>query len=331
VGKKSGVGKTSRYGVAEWYGHIVSQISAEQRQNLAAKAKLGYIQAGMPCPFRQEAERNALCNKKGGVCTLRRHRRGPDDKITVDVPFITMCPNRFWHNNDVFRWVGEEVLGTSKLTLIREVDFLESLSPATEIEAASDSSPPEEESISEIDDKEGKPVGRIDLVLMHPDRPEDWCALELQGVYFSGKSMSTHLAQYEAFHENLVWPDKVRRPDWRSSGPKRLMPQLQTKVPTLRRWGRKMAVVVDKPFYASLGQFTRIKHLSNADIAWFVVNYDQETGKMNPVDTIFTTLESSVDALTAGVPRSRDAFEQKLRQIVTSKRKAMKKKVIRLE
>jgi hypothetical protein len=33
-------------------------------------------------------------------------------------------------------------------------------------------------------------IGRIDNVLVHPSKePLDWCALELQAVYFSGKSM----------------------------------------------------------------------------------------------------------------------------------------------
>ena len=43
-------------------------------------------------------------------------------------------------------------------------------------------------------------------------------------------------------------PNAVRRPDWRSSSAKRLMPQLQIKAPTLRRWGTKLAVAVDMPF-----------------------------------------------------------------------------------
>jgi Restriction endonuclease NotI len=91
---------------------------------------------------------------------------------------------------------------------------------------------------------------------------------------------------------------------------KGLMPQLQTKVSTLRRWGRKMTVVVDRPFFDSLGTMISIAHLSNADIAWFVVDYDPDSGAMSLTERVFTTLESSVEALTAGVPMSRDAFEE---------------------
>lgn len=291
---------------------------------------MGVKQADMPCPFRQEADPDARCNKKGGVCTLRPYTRVIDNKVTAEPPFVTMCPNRFWQNNEIFRWVGQEVIGTSKPTLIREVDFLERLTPSTAGDEPSAGS--EDPATAASEGKEGKPVGRIDLVLMHPDNVAEWCALELQGVYFSGEGMPSHLAQYGANADGgLVWPDKIRRPDWRSSGPKRLMPQLQTKIPTLRRWGKKMAAVIDKPFYEQLGKFTPIPHLSNADIAWFVVEYDHETGEMKLADRVFTTLESSVEGLTAGLPKSRQDFEDKLKQILDSNKKSVQKKVIRLQ
>ena len=50
-------------------------------------------------------------------------------------------------------------------------------------------------------------------------------------------------SQFEilAADEDVVppYPDHTRRPDWRSSSAKRLMPQLQVKVPTVRRWNSK--------------------------------------------------------------------------------------------
>ena len=75
-----------------------------------------------------------------------------------------------------------------------------------------------------------------------------WCALEMQAVYFSGKSMENDfkdMRQWEG--PGIPFPKVQRRPDFRSSGPKRLMPQLQIKVPTISRWGKKMAVVLEKP------------------------------------------------------------------------------------
>jgi hypothetical protein len=56
------------------------------------------------------------------------------------------------------------------------------------------------------------------------------------------------------------------------------MPQLLTKVPTLRRWGKKMAVVVDAPFFHSMGTMERVKDVSNSDIVWFLVDFVEDPG-----------------------------------------------------
>jgi len=144
----------------------------------------------------------------------------------------------------------------------------------------------------------------------------DWCALELQAVYFSGKSMANEfkmLAEKES--EALQFPARHRRPDWRSSGPKRLLPQLQTKVPIIRTRGKKMAVVIDEAFFGSLVGLDRERHLSNAEIAWFVVGYDAKPGgwKLFPREVVFTKLDASVKSLTGGVPLSKERFEEQLR------------------
>jgi hypothetical protein len=142
--------------------------------------------------------------------------------------------------------------------------------------------------------------------------------------------MGTHIDQYLEPATIPVFPNGLRRPDYRSSGPKRLMPQLQIKVPTLRRWGKKMAVVVDKSFFSSLGQMTRVPHLSNSDIAWFVVDYSTTDGEIMLENTVFTTLESSVEALTAGVPLSLDVFEAEVHRFLHGKDKRSQSKVRRL-
>jgi len=113
---------------------------------------------------------------------------------------------------------------------------------------------------------------------------------------------------------SIQFPVAQRRPDWRSSGPKRLLPQLQTKVPTIRTWGKKMAVVVDKPFFDQLVGLTREKHLSNAEIVWFVVDYKKNDfgWSLEPGEVVYTSLDTSVKALTGGTPLSREAFERQL-------------------
>src|SRR5438094_8799526 len=115
----------------------------------------------------------------------------------------------------------------------------------------------------------------------------------------------------EAETDTLPFPAKHRRPDWRSSGPKRLLPQLQTKVPTIRTWGKKMAVVIDEAFFSSLVGLEREKHLSNAEIAWFVVKYELESNrwKLTPKEVVFSHLDTSVKALTGGIPLSKEKFE----------------------
>jgi hypothetical protein len=199
--------------------------------------------------------------------------------------------------------VGERILGYPTPTVVKEVDFLKSIIPA------------EEEGSEE--EATGDSVGRIDTVLVRPGvSPLQWCALELQAVYFSGDEMGP---EYKVVAETPIgqfpFPVGRRRPDFRSSGPKRLMPQLQIKVPTLRRWGKKMAVVVDKPFFNSLGPMDRIDHLSNADIAWFVVAFSDTGGdfaQMNLDEVFFTTLESAIEGLTAGTPVPLEEFESDL-------------------
>lgn len=215
---------------------------------------------------------------------------------------MTTCPSRFSEEGMIYAWIGEEVLGDASPAVVNEVGFLERKKGAT----------------SELADEIAREVGRIDNVLVLPDRePLVWCALEIQAVYFSGSAMSH---EYRAIlnheEESVPFPAKHRRPDFRSSGPKRLMPQLQIKVPTLRRWGKKMAVVVDESFFGALGEMTAVTHISNADIAWFVVKYDESSGeaRLQPAFVHLTTLEHAVEGLTAGRPVSLDVFESRIRE-----------------
>jgi hypothetical protein len=76
-----------------------------------------------------------------------------------------------------------------------------------------------------------------------------------------------------------------------------------------------MAVVVDRSFFSAMGRMRTVPHLSNCDVAWFVVRYEQtENGRFRLVaDTVqYTTLEDSVEGLTAGVPVSLEEFETRI-------------------
>jgi len=93
------------------------------------------------------------------------------------------------------------------------------------------------------------------------------------------------------------------------------MPQLQIKLPSLRRWGKKMAVLIDEGFFASLGSMDDVCDVSNCDIAWFVVGFNEADGEARLVPRFvrLTTLERAVEGLTGGTPVSRGAFEDRIR------------------
>lgn len=263
------------------------------------------------CPF-QALKTQAICSKSGGVCSLRlyNYQAEPETGRAMGVPvegsqsgFRATCPYRFHERLDIFNWVGEIILGDPSPSLVAEVGFLEA-------DATTDTAG-------------GDDVGRIDMVLVSnvtPDEaPMNWAALEIQAVYFSGDAMS---AEFKAFNDpNLNWvtfPAGQRRPDYRSSGPKRLMPQLQIKVPTLRRWGKKMAVVVDRAFFDSIGEMDNVADISNADIAWFIVKFEEVQGEIQTRlvrDEIrYTTLERSVEGLTGGKPVPLPIFESRINE-----------------
>ena len=208
-----------------------------------------------------------------------------------------LCPRRFEEDMTIFQWVGEVVLGTSTPAIATEIGFLKAEDGNTH-------------------------VGRIDMVLANQGdggtTALNWCALEIQAVYFSGRSMGEefrNIRNYEG--DQPPFPGHIRRPDYRSSGPKRLMPQLQIKVPTLRRWGKKMVVVVDKHFFESLGHMEEVGDLSSGDIAWFTVDFeeDQASGRFKLVrDSVHvTTLERATEGLTGGSPVTLTEFEEGIR------------------
>lgn len=273
-----------RYGVAELFGEAVSELEPEELRRLT---RLGHASQ---CPFRKKG---AHCNKKGGVCSLVVYEKDETETVRIVGTPVTTCPNRFLEGDTVFQWVGETLIANPNPSVISEVSFLMSEN--------------KEETGGEDE------VGRIDNVLVNPDNYRNWCALEMQAVYFSGPRMADDFSVMQKWSgPGIPFPTKLRRPDYRSSGPKRLMPQLQTKVPTLRRWGKKMAVVVDRSFWESLGEMRSAKHISKADILWFVVSYRGPTeGRYHLMcdEMVLATLEHAVEGLTGGTPVSLDQFE----------------------
>lgn len=288
-----------RFGIGEWYGIPLAHMNGDERRHYAQIQFLPKEERpAIRCPFQVDAP----CTKKGGVCSLRLYEQDRETMVVSPMPeplgsLRTTCPLRFEEDRTIYKWVGETVLGCADPFVLGEIGFLET--------------PP-------IEDVEYEPadVGRIDKVLVVPGSdPLSWCALEAQAVYFQGKAMRNDFTAIRNEPSGaLVMSPVTRRPDYRSSGPKRLMPQLQIKVPSLRRWGKKTAVVVDESFFRAMGRMRTVPHLSNSDVAWFVVRYEEANGRFRlvPDSVQFTTLEDSVEGLTAGVPVSLGAFETRI-------------------
>lgn len=298
----------TRYGLGEWYGRSFATLSQAER--------MYYAGLNTPkqerCLPRSSEDHLVYCTKKGGVCSLRLYEQAHEEGSVAALSTIsTLCPHRFKEGNMIFRWVGETVLGHESPLVAREVGFLirEANEPQRDIRDEGG-----REGNKEIDTED---VGQIDYVLVHPEQAIlQWCALELQAVYFSGAAMADEYPAIRQTPTGMVYlPLKNRRPDYRSSGPKRLMPQLQIKVPTLRRWGKKMAVVVDREFFHALGKMDAVSDISNCDIIWFVVDYviQDSSIKIIPFSEHFTTLERAVEGLTAGKPVSLSVFESRIK------------------
>ena len=278
-----------RFGIGESFGRAADRISPDELRELVSRQHRSY-----PCPFRKD-QRD--CIKRGGVCSLRLYSDAgtmANRALGAAAHLRITCPYRFHQDEEIFRWVAETLLENSPPIIVGEVGFLQS--------------------------DTGSDVGRIDMVLAAagPAQTLDWCALEIQAVYFSGDEMGREFRTIlEHQGSGLPYPSGRRRPDYRSSGPKRLMPQLQTKVPTLRRWGKKMAVVVDRPFFEAIGEMSEVPHISNGDIIWFVVGLEEDapTASHRIVrDSIHvTTLERATEGLTGGSPVSKEQFESRIR------------------
>lgn len=280
------------YAISEWYGEPFIRMSPERRQTMANIA-LGKSSPPPVCPFQPG---NPQCKKKGGVCSIQTYRKPPiqnSDRLglQVDPPVIT-CPRRFDQNNLIPKWLAQIVgFDRDKFFFAREVPFMRS--PDT-----------------------GRPAGRIDLVIANNKNASMyWFGLEIQAVYFSGRGMGVEFERLaQDIGQRPPIPVNNRRPDWRSSGAKRLMPQLQVKAPTLRRWGTKLAVSVDMPFFEAIGgpSHKPSRDLDEGDIIWLVPEISDDY-QLEAVHWEVLSLEESSKKLLAAQTVKRKEFEEALR------------------
>ncbi len=278
-----------RYGIAEWYGQSFRDLDLVQRQALARIARNDTAEPP-PCPFQHQRS----CNKRGGVCSLQRVQWEAPDRMGPPMgPRVVTCPHRFGEAALVVRWLAEIVgFDPAAMQIAREVPFMQAVA------------------------NPDRAAGRIDLVLAQMgDDVLDWYGLETQAVYFSGSGMGSEFARLDQdIQPQPPFPDRVRRPDWRSSSAKRLMPQLQIKVPTLRRWGKKLAVAVDRAFFDALGgpSAAPVHDLNEGEVLWLVPMIDAE-GQLTRGHWEMLSLEASSQKLLAAETIRRLKFEQALR------------------
>jgi len=223
------------------------------------------------CPFRQSA-----CTKQGkksplGICSFS------DGKMAT-----VTCPVRFLEKQRLFIDAARLAFGHGRSCIaVPEVRLLDIPGP-----------------------KRNRKIGKVDFLLVQLEKGEavDFAALEIQAVYISGKTIRPAFNEYLA--AGYLPDDSARRPDFRSSAQKRLMPQLALKVPIFRRWGKRFFVAVDSSFYDTLPNI-RTQTEGNAEVTWLVYPFKRqpEGGYQMADPEIYHTLwDDVVDSLREGKP-----------------------------
>ena len=224
-----------------------------------------------PCPF--QATRT-LCTKVSltdplGVCMF--------GDINTGTP---VCPVRFRQNSQMFVDVARAAFGAGRKIAVR---------PELRI----------------LRKDNGQKAGKVDYIIAavgQDGKPADFCALEVQAVYVQGNSY------YPMFHQFLATgtpPQEERRLDWLSSR-KRLIYQLNLKVPVFRRWGKKFFVAVDHQFFNALPKMKRVPDIENSEVTWVFYDFKrrEESARfsMSPAEFYCTEWADVEVALREGVP-----------------------------
>lgn len=155
-------------------------------------------------------------------------------------------------------------------------------------------------------DGAGKEAGNIDVVLLDLDENgviRGYGALEVQAVYISG-SVRPIFRSYmdEPDNPQREWPlAKIPRPDYLSSSRKRLAPQLLYKGTLLNHWQRKIAVAVQREFFATLPAFPEVDP-AQADLAWLIYDLSHDLGTnrydLQRSSVVYTQFKPALTAFT---------------------------------
>ncbi|CAN5195991.1 NotI family restriction endonuclease [soil metagenome] len=158
-----------------------------------------------------------------------------------------------------------------------------------------------------LTDINGKAAGNVDLVLVEYDDEgyiTDFGALEIQAVYISGNVRRPFRAYAKDLTQTtLNWAGQKEYPraDYLSSSRKRLAPQLIYKGGIFHAWRKKMAVAIDRKFFATLPKLKEVG-ADQADIAWLIYDLEQSAEsklyQLTHHKTIYTEFAPALDAIT---------------------------------
>jgi hypothetical protein len=214
---------------------LISEIFGKSIADLSDEANA--VRAAKHCPYRGSPCTKTRKPDPLGVCSLSDGQEA-----------AAICPARFLEGNLIFTNAARIAFGKgARFAVFPEIKILKTASTAT---------------------KKSEKIGKVDFLLgrVEGNRVTDFAALEVQAAYFSGKSIRP---AFQHFLSEGLLDERIsdRRADFRSSAQKRLMPQLQLKVPVFRRWGKKFFVVVDSQFFRSLPPF-KSSTPANSEIIW---------------------------------------------------------------
>jgi len=177
-------------------------------------------------------------------------------------------------------------------------------------------------------DAQGKSAGNIDVVLVAYDdkgKVYDFGALEIQAVYISGnvREPFEYFMKDPKGRASMDWSKEPNypRPDYLSSSRKRLAPQLLFKGGILHNWQKKIAVALNKSFFATLPKLKKVSK-AKADIAWFIYDLElikekgHESGRysLKKVDEVYTEFEPALLSITTASPGKVEDFIRLLQE-----------------
>lgn len=179
-----------------------------------------------------------------------------------------------------------------------------------------------------LNDASGKSAGNIDVVLVaydDNDKVIDSGALEIQAVYISGnvrEPFEYYMSDPQS-RATMDWSKEPNypRPDYLSSSRKRLVPQLVYKGGILHSWRKKIAVALNKSFFAALPALKQVPK-RDADIAWLIYDlklraeegHVPERYSLTKVDEVFTEFEPALLSITTPSPGRMEDFIKLLQE-----------------